>query len=139
MSTPHTLGFNASPYAEPQYNSKFLMEKTSKRTHFKNGKPLKTEEEIRAKKKEYGKKYWKTYKRKPYTPEQKERQKAYMKKWWEKHGKDRYQFKKKILAQKVQHAEKVNRFMKEWNNLEDGPEKDELRKNLLKEQFTKDI
>lgn len=64
------------------------MEETPKKTHFKNGRPLKTEEEIKEKKKAYAKEYWKTYKRKPYTPEQKKRQKAYMKKWWDKHGRE---------------------------------------------------
>jgi len=59
-----------------------------RRTHFLNGKPLKTEEEILERKKAYGKKYWETYKRKPYTPEQKERQRLYMKKWWKEKGND---------------------------------------------------
>ena len=43
---------------------------------------------------------------------------------------------KRSFATRVRHAEKVNRLMKKWENMEDGPEKDALRQNLLNEQFT---
>ena len=63
------------------------MEKV-RRTHFKNGKALLTDEERKRRKLARSREYWKTYKRKPLTQEQKERQKAYMKKWWREKGKE---------------------------------------------------
>ncbi|MBP23867.1 hypothetical protein [Methylophaga sp.] len=63
------------------------MEKIRK-THFKNGRALLTEEENKRRKLARSRKYWKTYKRKPLTQEQKERQKAYSKKWWIEKGRE---------------------------------------------------
>lgn len=63
------------------------MEKIRK-THFKNGRALLTEEECKRRKLARNREYWKTYKRKPLTQEQNEKQKAYMKKWWLEKGRE---------------------------------------------------
>lgn len=63
------------------------MEKIRK-THFKNGRALLTEEENKRRKLARSREYWKTYKRKPLTQEQKEKQKAYSKKWWIEKGRE---------------------------------------------------